>query len=105
MEPSLPTLSEWRSSPICRAILNDNGETSRRLPIGIFWKRGEDAPSKLAVAVLVGDTTVRRRVSGAFSTMPCGILSGGGVLVTNPSEDEDEDADVMSTSRQPSAVF
>lgn len=39
--------SDRNNSPILRAILNVEGETSMRVPTGSFSKRGEDAPRRV----------------------------------------------------------
>ena len=50
-----------RSSPICLAILKDEGETSIVEPAGSVLKREDESPKTVDVADGIGESTRRRR--------------------------------------------
>ena len=87
------------------AVLKATGETSRRLPTGSFWKRGDDAPSRFAVAEGVEDTTARNRdVPPTFGM--CTLAFVGLLACTSSHVDESStegsELKAIRTSRQPS---
>lgn len=95
--------SDCRSSPILRAILNAEGETSMRVPTGRFTKRGDEAPSSVETGDGDGDRTGWK--CAADSRTPPLRLMEAVRSVFNVVGEEGSGPESMRTSLQPSPHF